>query len=785
MASSNSSATERISHKRDQPGSHYTRNGKRAKLADKDISQSREKDPSEDPPHRDTQLVPTTTAREADELFDVAYSSDNNNSESDDHSTPFSDTELANIISKSGRRRGLFTGLCRNCEPIVGWFCLDRRSWKRASRSVFTYIQAVTLAKLDDTCSLCSFLGKLTKRLRACGLSDDNRGYHIYATLTNTFFNHDENTDSRYITPAFCLTPSGASFSTRNLMKHNAYFAPDARHEESEGVYARRIKPYTDPALLRQWIQNCDAQHSNIFDCHGPKERESIPYFCVIDCNASPPCLVCLDSRDSKGYTTLSYVWGQDLCEGPDEYGRLPRQLPELIQGAIWVTLALGYQYLWIDRYCVPQDDPIRRRSLVGNMDMVYEDSALCIIAAVAKSPRDGLHGITRPREVTQETFDLGSLSMSQIMTNIKEEVGNSHWNSRGWTYQESLLARRRLVFTETQCCFQCGNQWFLESLDYPKRSNFDFSGIPHPFPKRFDQSEEYRAFEHRAQEYSQRQLSDDSDALPAISGILKRFRFLPHISGVPVFHPLRWVTTMPSKRPLLGDLLDGLAWLFRTNDSGTQSSALVSLPRRRPGVPSWTWCAWECGSTLFLPSWKLSWFESTRWDFLNTTSVSVEDVQGNIVGLSGNVIDGMAQLSTLSDIKFLRVRGWVCNISIPDISQDRTQQNMSYGHTATSYLEFEGDLPRLNALARKRRMQSVDGSFIFSGWVVYVMNIPDSTGLQNGRVMLLSDDPDTSSQDVERIDMCVVQFETLLDLFPYQTFLPNQGWTVGNFRIS
>ena len=47
-------------------------------------------------------------------------------------------------------------------------------------------------------------------------------------------------------------------------------------------------------------------------------------------------------------------------------------------------------------------------------------------------------------------------------------EVETSKWNTRGWAYQEGLLARRRLVFTESQVYFQCTAMHYHESLSVP-----------------------------------------------------------------------------------------------------------------------------------------------------------------------------------------------------------------------------------------------------------------------------------------------------------------------------
>ncbi len=41
-------------------------------------------------------------------------------------------------------------------------------------------------------------------------------------------------------------------------------------------------------------------------------------------------------------------------------------------------------------------------------------------------------------------------------------------WSSRAWTYQEGLLSRRRLLFTESQVYFQCMEMHCWEGISAP-----------------------------------------------------------------------------------------------------------------------------------------------------------------------------------------------------------------------------------------------------------------------------------------------------------------------------
>jgi hypothetical protein len=54
---------------------------------------------------------------------------------------------------------------------------------------------------------------------------------------------------------------------------------------------------------------------------------------------------------ENCSYLTLSYVWGGEnaLADATD--------LPRTIADAVYVTMKLGYRYLWVDKYCIDQRD--------------------------------------------------------------------------------------------------------------------------------------------------------------------------------------------------------------------------------------------------------------------------------------------------------------------------------------------------------------------------------------------------------------------------------------------
>ncbi len=43
-----------------------------------------------------------------------------------------------------------------------------------------------------------------------------------------------------------------------------------------------------------------------------------------------------------------------------------------------------------------------------------------------------------------------------------------SDWITRAWTYQEALLSRRRIIFTDEQVYYECESMYCYEVFDFP-----------------------------------------------------------------------------------------------------------------------------------------------------------------------------------------------------------------------------------------------------------------------------------------------------------------------------
>lgn len=226
----------------------------------------------------------------------------------------------------------------------------------------------------------------------------------------------------------------------------------------------------------------------------------------------------------------------------------------------------MGYNYLWVDRYCIPQDNPEAKHHQIRSMDIIYECATVTIIAATADDPSCGLPGVASTPRVPQEFVNVESGTLALLYPDIDYQLSQTRWDTRAWTFQEGLLSCRRLCFLENQVYFQCNSIRCMESLGIPpdatdaiyRRSPlymFDPSHNPLPFP---DGRVGYNPKDFPAviDTYTERILGFQNDALNAFEGTLKRFASAKqpvyHIWGIPIF---------TSRARIIDRLVAGFSW--------------------------------------------------------------------------------------------------------------------------------------------------------------------------------------------------------------------------------
>ncbi|KAH7084223.1 heterokaryon incompatibility protein-domain-containing protein [Paraphoma chrysanthemicola] len=341
---------------------------------------------------------------------------------------------------------------------------------------------------------------------------------------------------------------------------------------------------YVDWNTVKGYFATCISQH--LSDCrkHGQGKLRSLEIQ-LIDCETrqiGPAPANCK-------YAALSYVWGSS-SDTPQFASQLPAPglMPLLVEDAMKCTRELGLKYLWIDRYCIDQHDATTKYATIQRMDQIYRQSAITIINAARSGADCGLAGVST---VPLRKHCVASIDgrIFSAFPDIRAEVLSSAWSSRGWTYQEGLLARRRLIFTKSRVHFECLDMkacWPIQLQNdasnrwgwHGENDKSDMFGMMHAFP--FFQHDDSHIHD-RLEEYFGRTLTHSTDILNAFMGILRQAWLL----RVPTYH--FWGLPFLPASSLESSLLEALFWLSY-DGSGSQ------LLSRRNGLPSWTWAGWQ-----------------------------------------------------------------------------------------------------------------------------------------------------------------------------------------------
>jgi len=348
------------------------------------------------------------------------------------------------------------------------------------------------------------------------------------------------------------------------------------------------------PHLIKEWVKKCE-------DCH-LDDLQLAPRY------KQPIEIVLVDVLDQKlvrassswRYLTLSYVWGTAFLEttttanrgARGEYGALSKfALPQSISDAILLVSQLGERYLWVDFLCIEQDNPAQKHGQISQMDVIYSQGLLTLVALSPKNADSFLPGVQRGTlsPIKAKDFAFGK-DIYALYPRLLDYSEATVYESRGWTFQERLLSRRCLFLTDYDMYYTCH-----DSMSYHTAIN-STEGERSIFKRKFqnifatlDYIKEYHnspslprwttifsLYASLVHEYSKRDLSYDTDAINAFSGI-----------GAVIGHCL-------ISRPLSGlieCILDAcLLWVPR--DRNTHC--------RNPNFPSWSWAGWK-GEVLYL----------------------------------------------------------------------------------------------------------------------------------------------------------------------------------------
>jgi hypothetical protein len=413
----------------------------------------------------------------------------------------------------------------------------------------------------------------------------------------------------------------GNAWGMQNTIKASGWISPVACSTYGSCFGGRELDEMVDFAVVKVWLDFCKSNH--IKTCRFIHTRKMLPIK-VIDC-ASRKIMRANPELPERDYVALSYVWGDAHLIGAEGHSviddnNLPSPLPNVIEDAIIATQKMGFQYLWVDRYCIDQSNMNEKNSQIQQMDLIYSRAWCTIIAAAGCDPTAGLPGVsTIPRKPSFSVTTQHGVFVSvppDPVTGIKDSV----WNSRGWTFQEAILSRRCLVFRNDQVYFKCGGMACRDAANLPlialhRKNPERFSAWNDTWNDSFnDTSQDNRLFRtismvrypyHECskliQSYTYRTMSKSDDILNGMFGIFQRFnsvhRPFRQFHGIIVVPDVTFVQSQVGEPELkkkeirpssyTEQLATGLCWDVDRSMNLHRSGA------RRPGFPSWSWTGW------------------------------------------------------------------------------------------------------------------------------------------------------------------------------------------------
>jgi hypothetical protein len=448
-----------------------------------------------------------------------------------------------------------------------------------------------------------------------------------------------------------------------------ALFGPQSE-EAAVLNLSRPIGQKWNSSLFRDALQACKTHHGE--SCEGPvsgfqstQRVSQTPAEIGKELRVVDVIEMCVTTLpQGQAYVALSYCWSKKrysvlTLESRDKVfkagGLDLLDLPPTISDATIAMRALGEHYIWIDSLCIVQDDHENKAAELARMDDIYRAASLTIIAAA--TPLDGTEvGLPGVREDSARhdtaVLDIRGLRFRQCYLGLWNGLASSKWHSRAWTFQEYLLSKRYLIFTQEQVYFVCHRASFAEDyIDHicvKKADVREESLVPccdlTIFDNEADGKNSHRplhfmnSYADLVTSYTMREMSFDVDAINAARGLLhllRREHGIRFLCGLPIPHLIGYFLT----------------W------------APVGLSvRRDPSIaggtrfPSWTWAGWQ-GEAAY-PSTA---FPDDLYD-------DGFDVKGVHVDLEDEVATVEAMLTTNSEVEHTLTSSSEPNASVPDL---------------------------------------------------------------------------------------------------------------------
>ena len=312
-------------------------------------------------------------------------------------------------------------------------------------------------------------------------------------------------------------------------------------------------------SLFQDWIRHCDTSHKacvragfsvaprRLLEVCNPESEGNIKLRCM--------------KQESVKYLALSYCWGGSRPPkttlrniSDHERGIALSALPKSYLDTILLAWRLGIPYVWIDSYCIVQDDQEERDAEIARMGAIFQNAYLVIIAAFSPSPyveylgnhRNAWAEGGRAKFKWRKTLvrygksDVDTVRFREVVHRPgqgRDSCARMKIGKRAWTYQERLLAPRCLIFQGREVVWECKASCLCECGGTQSRPG-DYVSQLLPSPERLlqdantgttderlfsDGEEAYQFWRDAVKAFARRELTYATDRLPAISALASR----------------------------------------------------------------------------------------------------------------------------------------------------------------------------------------------------------------------------------------------------------------------
>ena len=300
--------------------------------------------------------------------------------------------------------------------------------------------------------------------------------------------------------------------------------------------------------LSSVWLDICIAKHpycsrfakstpklpTRVLDV-GPPDGSEDPYLYIT-------------SGQVARYIALSHCWGRspmlttEIDTISERQQKIPlSQMPQSFRDAVITTRAFAIRYLWIDALCIIQNSVKDWEKESSQMGDIYRGSTFTIAAVGANDGGGGCFAlrnpmVNRPCPLNIEFPGAANMREKRVFAYLHDYLRlTGPLYDRAWVLQEQVLSTRTLAYSSNTLYWSCATMIASESLPIGtlNATHSNISGFGHKAMCEYRTSistslkrqpaeciDLYDAWYELVAEYSRRDLSVQTDRLPALSGL-------------------------------------------------------------------------------------------------------------------------------------------------------------------------------------------------------------------------------------------------------------------------